>query len=141
MPAVLPPAGRATPRAYGPYAVVLLLSGLLCVWGAFLLPLRLGGVPLPVGIVLAAATVPLGVAGGRLLGSRVGAVLPGLLWLGMALQLASLRREGDLVVLGDLRGLAFLGVGTVGALLAVGVWRPTPADQARRHSLGGDPRA
>ena len=141
MPAPLLSAGRL-----GPYAVVLLLTALACVYGAFLVPLRIAGVPVPLGVALAAATVPLGVAGGRLLGSRIGAVLPGLLWLIMALQLASLRREGDLVVLGNLRGIAFLGVGTVGALLAVGLWRPAPAARTPpdgpdgRHTGGGDPR-
>ena len=134
MPAPLLTAGRL-----GPYAVVLLLTALTCVYGAFLVPLRIAGAPVPIGVALAAATVPLGVAGGRLLGSRVGAVLPGLLWLVLALQLASLRREGDLVVLGNLRGIAFLGVGTVGAVLAVGLWRPTPADRAGRDTRGGDP--
>ena len=82
-PAVLP-LGLSTPARGGPpgsatldgvpsdavsragrFALVLLLTVLLAVWGAFLVPLRVGGVPVPVGLLLALATVPLGLAGGR----------------------------------------------------------------------------
>ena len=61
------------------FALVLLLTVLLAVWGAFLVPLRVGDVPVPVGLLLALATVPLGLAGGRALDSRLGVVVPGAL--------------------------------------------------------------
>lgn len=106
------------------FALVLLLTVLLAVWGAFLVPLRVLGVPVPLGLVLALATVPLGVAGGRALGSRLGAVAPGVLWLLVAITLAGRRPEGDLVVTGGALGLLFLLLGTLGAAVAAGIWRP-----------------
>lgn len=113
------------------YALVLVLTVLLVLWGAFLVPLRVGGVPVPVGLVLALATVPLCRAGGRVLGSRWGAAGPGVLWLAVAVALSGRRREGDLVVTGSLLGLGFLVLGMLGAAVVVGAWRP-PAP-ARRH--------
>lgn len=109
------------------YALVLLLTVELAVWGAFLVPLRVGGAAVPVGLVLALATVPLCRAGGAVLQSRAGAGLPLLLWAAVAVALSSSRREGDLVITGSARGLAFLGLGLLGGAYAVGSWRPTPA--------------
>lgn len=106
------------------YGLVLLLTVLLAVWGAFLVPLRVHGVRAPLGVLLALATVPLGRAGATVLGRRAGAVVPTLLWLTVAALLASQRREGDLVVTGDLSGLAFLLVGVLGGAFAVGSWQP-----------------
>ena len=109
------------------YALVLLLTVQLAVWGAFLVPLRVGGVPVPLGLLLALATVPLCRAGGRVLGHRGGAVGPALVWLGTASALSSQRREGDLVVIGGALGLGFLLLGALGAAFSVGVWRPAPS--------------
>lgn len=106
------------------FALVLLLTVLLAVWGAFLVPLRVLGVPVPLGLVLALATVPLGVAGGRALDARLGAVAPGVLWLLVAITLAGRRPEGDLVVTGGVLGLLFLLLGTLGAAVSAGLWRP-----------------
>ncbi len=139
-------AGRVSPDrpARGAsYVLVLVLTLLLALWGAFTVLLRVGTVPLPVGVLLAAATLPLCRAGGRLLERRVGAVLPGLLWVAVGLLLAGQRREGDLVLASGLRGTAFLVVGVLGAAYAVGSWRPpapAPAPGTRelqREHLGG----
>jgi hypothetical protein len=121
------------------FALVLLLTVLLAVWGAFLVPLRVGTVPAPVGVLLAFATVPLCRAGGDALGRRAGAVLPLLVWAALALSLASQRREGDLVVTGSLYGLAFLGVGLLGGAFVVGSWhgRAPAASSAGRDRPGG----
>lgn len=108
----------------GRLALVLLLTVLLAVWGAFLVPLRIGGVPAPLGLLLALATVPLGLAGGRALDSRIGVALPGALWLLVGVVLGSRRSEGDLVVTGGPLGLLFLLVGTLGAAVTAGLWRP-----------------
>lgn len=137
MPAPAPAAGRAVSPVAGQavsYALVLLLTALLAAWGTFLVPLRLAEVPVPLGVALAAATLPLGLAGGRVLDRRVGAVVPGLLWLGAAMALASPRREGDVLLTG-LRGYAFLAVGLLGAGLAIGLWRP-----ASVRLVGATPR-
>lgn len=108
------------------FALVLLLTVLLALWGAFLVPLRLGGRPFPVGVVLALATAPLCRAGGRVLGRRAGAAVPMALWTLIAVGLSRQRREGDLVVTGGLRGLGFLLVGLLAAAVVVGSWRPDP---------------
>lgn len=103
------------------YALVLVLTLLLAVWGAFLVPLRLWGVPLPVSWLLAAVgNGAVGWAGGRLLGPP-GAAFPGLLWLAVALTLGSQRAEGDLIVPGTLPGVGFLVVGAIASAVAFGV--------------------
>jgi hypothetical protein len=100
------------------FALVLLLTLELAVWGAFLVPLRWGEVLLPVSWVVAAAgNLALGWAGGRVAG-RAGAVVPAALWLAVALRLASKRSEGDLVVAGG-PGLAFLAIGVLSSAVAI----------------------
>ena len=121
------------------FALVVLLSALLAVWGAFLVPLRVGATPVPVGLVLALATLPLCRAGLDLLGRRTGGVVPLLVWSGVVVLLATRRREGDLVVTGSLRGLAFLVLGLFGGAVVVGVWRPPApaASPTRRDTVRG----
>lgn len=103
------------------------LSVLNAVYGAFLVPLRWGTVPVPVCLLSASlGNFALGRAGGRVLGRRTGAAVPGVLWLAVALTLGSSRREGDLVVPGDWVGVAFLAVGAVAAAAAFGRVRATP---------------
>jgi hypothetical protein len=65
---------------------------------------------------------------------RAGAALPGLLWIVVALQLGSKRTEGDLVVPGDLRGVAFLLAGALAAALVVGA---TPVRRPAGSSSSG----
>ncbi len=126
------------------YALVLLLTLLLALWGAFLVPLRVGGVPVPVGVLIALTNVPLCRVGGDLLERRAGAAGPLLLWAAVAFALSTQRREGDLVITGGARGLAFLVVGLLAASVAVGSWRPaTPPElpRERRDTPGGAARA
>lgn len=100
------------------FALVLVLTVLLCVWAAFLVPLRVGAVRLPVSLLVAGlGNVLLGRAGGRLLGTP-GVLVPGLLWLGLSFLLGTQRAEGDLVVPGDAVGTLFLAVGTLGFVAA-----------------------
>lgn len=121
------PGPAATVRAQrvggGPVPLgVRVVSGVLVVVAAvaltvlecFLVPLRVGTVPLPVcvpmavvGNVLAARLV------GRLTGRPVLAVLPPVLWLGVVLLLSAPRPEGDLIVPGTLTGLVFLSSGAI----------------------------
>ena len=112
-----PVAPRSVARVVGIYLLVLALSAELAVWGAFTVLLRVGGRPVPLGIAVAAVgNVVLGRAGGRVLGNRAGQIGPGLVWIVVALELATKRPEGDLVVITGLRGLGFLLVGAVAAL-------------------------
>ena len=122
------------------YAVVLLLTALLTLWGAFLVPFRVGGVLVPVSWVVAA----LGNAGAALAGSRllgnVGAAVPGVLWLVLMSVLLPRRTEGDLVVPGTYVGLGYLLIGAMASAIAWGfasararsAAAATPARPARR---------
>lgn len=128
-----PSSGWSRARVVASYALVLVLAAELAVWGAFLVLLRVGGHPFPLGIVVAAVgNLALGTAGGRVLGNRWGQVGPGVVWLLIALQLGSSRPEGDLVITGGLRGLSFLVVGTVAAVAVLGRRMPTPAGSTGR---------
>ena len=97
----------------------------------FWLPLRIGGVLVPLSVVGAVAGNYLLVdAAHRLTGSRVVAVLPAATWLVIALAASARRPEGDLVAVGTgglgAVTLAFLGLGVVGAAVAVGRVLATP---------------
>ena len=128
-----PAAGAASWPArqrWAAYALVLLLTFLLAVWGSFLVPFRVGGTLVPVSLLVAAVgNVAVGRAGGRL-GGTTGALVPGLLWLGVALTLSSRRAEGDLVVPGSVVGLLFLLTGVIASAVAYGttVVRPRSRD-------------
>ena len=122
-----PPAAPPGPgQTAGAYALVLLLAVLLAVWGAFLVPLRVGGTLVPVSWAVAfGGNLVLGVAGDRLAG-KAGALVPALLWLVLAFTLGSKRAEGDLVVPGSTEGVVFLLAGALGSAVAyaVAVLRP-----------------
>lgn len=132
------PAGRAAPGRAGTaaaYVLVLVLAVHNAVWGAFLLPLRVGGVLVPFSLLMAGVcTAVLGVAGARVLRSRAGSVAPGVLWVVLALIAGSKRSEGDLVIAGgEGTGLATLGLlylvaGAIGAATGYGLSPVT-----RRH--------
>lgn len=119
------------------FALVLLLTVLLCLWAAFLVPLRVGAVRVPVSPLIAVVgNVLLGRAGGHLLGVP-GVLVPLVLWLGLAFLLGTQRAGGDLVVQGDLVGTAFLALGVLGFAVALGMaWgrqsAPTPGPPAGR---------
>ena len=118
-----PPAEPGRAETAASYALVLWLALLLALWGAFLVPLKVGTVPVPLSVVVAlVGNGALGWWGGRLLG-RLGAAGPGLVWLAVALALGTQRREGDLVVPGSVMGLLFLLVGAVTSAVAFGAVR------------------
>ena len=118
--------GDGAERA-GSYLLVLVLAVLASLWGAFLIPLRVLDVPVPVSVVIAlGANAALCTVGGRLYG-RWGAGVPGLIWFAVAVALQTRRPEGDLVVPGTWTGLAFLVLGSMGAAIAVGL---TPSRRA-----------
>ena len=115
------------------YALVLLLTVLLALWGAFLVPFRVGGTLVPVSLVIAVVgNVLLGRAAARLAGST-GPLVTGVLWIGLTLVLSSRRPEGDVVVPGSAVGMGFLLAGALASAVAYGaaVLRPAPAGARR----------
>jgi hypothetical protein len=121
--------------AWGGLAVVV--AAWLALVEVFWLPLRVGGLLVPVSVAAA-------VAGNLLLvdlvhrrtGSRALALLPALTWLGVALAASMRRPEGDLLLIGSgalgLLSLAFLLLGVVAAAVAVGRMLSRPPAAVRR---------
>jgi hypothetical protein len=94
--------------------LVVLAAVALAVVECFLVPLRVGTVPLPLCVPLAmAGNVVLARLAGGLTGRSLLGVLPPVLWLAVVLVLAAPRAEGDLIVPGTLTGLVFLFAGAV----------------------------
>jgi hypothetical protein len=123
------------------YVLLLVLTALVTVWGAVLTMLRIGGVPVPLGLLLAVAIGPLCWAGGNRVGARIGTAGPGLVWALLVLPLLTTRPEGDLVITGSARGVTYLALGALSAAVAIGGWTrprasPAPPD-SREPSRGG----
>ena len=111
-PAARPPAPLAARVVGG--VLVLVAAAALAVLECFLVPLRVGTVPLPVCVPLAmVGNVLLARLAGQLTGRPVLGVLPPVLWLAVVLALSAPRPEGDLIVPGTLTGLVFLFAGVV----------------------------
>jgi hypothetical protein len=117
-----------------------LLSVVAAAWLAlvevFWLPLRIGGVLVPVSPVAAVVgNVLLVDLAHRRTGSRVVAVLPALTWLAVAVAATLRRPEGDLVLVAGgaigLVGLTFLLAGMLAAAVAVGRALAGPRGPAR----------
>jgi hypothetical protein len=110
---------RVQPAAAASLALLALLGGLFGLVGAFLVPLRVGGTPVPVSAILAfGGNVALGLAGARAAGDRLGALPPAAGWFGVVV-LASMRGPGgDLVLPGTLGSYVFLLAGAVGSAAA-----------------------
>jgi hypothetical protein len=137
---------RAATLAGGAVLVVA-VAGWLALVEVFWLPLRVGGVLVPLSVPAALLGNALLVTGAfRLTGSRVVAVLPAVTWLAVALAASSRRPEGDLVAVGTgglgVVTLAFLGLGVVGAAVAVGrvLVAPRPAAAPRPQAPAGAQR-
>ena len=137
----LAPAGQAPLPGPPPVAARVVL-GLLVVVAAvalaimecFLVPLRVGTVPLPVSVPLAVAgNVVLARLAARVTGRGAPAVVPPVLWLAVVLVLAAPRPEGDVVVPGSATALAFLFAGAVAGAYgaaSTAVRRPNPTFDA-----------
>jgi hypothetical protein len=117
-----PPSRPADPLALRVAAggLISLFSIGLAVVEAFLVPLRIGTVPLPLSVLLAvvgnAGLTKLAV---RQTGSIVWGVLQPVLWLLVIVVLSLPRPEGDLIVPGSLTGLVFLFAGAVAGAYGV----------------------
>jgi hypothetical protein len=124
--------------------VALVVGTWLALVEVFWLPLRVGGVLVPVSVVAAVVGNLLVVAEAyRWSRSRVVAVLPALAWLAVALAATRRRPEGDLIIVGTgalgYVGLAFLLVGVVAAAFAVGRVLAAPR-RPRDHEGSGASR-
>ncbi|GAC1325627.1 MAG: hypothetical protein NVSMB13_09100 [Mycobacteriales bacterium] len=113
----------------GWYVVLVVLGMLAALVGGFLIPLRLGRVPVPVSVLVAVlGNIVLAVVGARATGGRPGAVAPWLGWLAVAITLSSGGRGGDIVVTGDLVGYGYLLGGAIAGGMAAVLARPRPRD-------------
>jgi len=118
------------------------VAGWLTLVEVFWLPWRIGGIPVPVSLVGAVLGNLLLVGWARRLsGSRLVAVLPALVWLGIALAASSRRPEGDLLLPGgdavtSTVNLGFLLVGVVAAAFAVGRTLGTPVSRVSPPAAG-----
>ncbi len=120
----------ATTVLVGALAALLGLGVVLGVVSSFLslAHVRLFGVRLPIGpLVAVVANLTVGLLGSRGTGTRAGAVLPGLGWLGAILPFAMFRPEGDLVIDGSAPALAFLLLGSLAWAVAAGLGPGRPA--------------
>jgi hypothetical protein len=128
LPAPAEPRAPARPdRAADPLAarvaagvLISLFSVGLALVEAFLVPLRVGTVPLPICVLLAVAgNVVLTKLAVRQTGSVVVGVLQPVLWLLVVVVLSLPRAEGDLIVPGSATGLVFLFAGAVAGAYGV----------------------
>jgi len=125
--------------------LAVVLATWLTLVEVFWLPWRVGGVPVPVSLLAAVVGNLLLVgAARRFSGSRLVAVLPAVVWLGIALAASSRRPEGDLLLPGgdavtSTLNLGFLLVGVVAAAFAVGraLGTPTVSPPAAGSGSGG----
>lgn len=100
--------------------LVAVAAAALAVLECFLVPLRIGSVPVPIVVPLTmAGNILLARLAGRWTGSVAGAAVPPVLWLVVVIVLALPRAEGDLIVQGTLTGLVFLFAGAVSGAYGV----------------------
>jgi hypothetical protein len=116
------------------YGVLAVLGVLLGVIGSFEFSWEAGSVPVA-AIALSVVNLVAFRAAGWAMESRLGAVVPAVLWLIILLVLASRRPEGDLVVTGTAAGYVYMFGGAVAALVAI-IWTRS----ARPWVLTGVPR-
>lgn len=121
--------------------LALLAAGLLIgVFGAFLVPERLFGVPWPGPAVAVVGNLALGFLGGRGTGTRLGAAAPAIGWFAVAILAGMQRPEGDLVIPGSVpaapalgaAGIAFFVAGAIAAGVGVFAGPPRSVRLARR---------
>lgn len=133
------PTFAETRRGRGRAALVGVLVAIgaaeLAVLECFLLPLRVGSVPVPLSIaaaVIGNALLP--ALAYRLTTSRVAAVVPLLVWFAVVIVASVPRPEGDIIVTGTARGITFLILGAVAGAYAAGRLLAVP----RNPVTGGD---
>ena len=112
-------------RAAGGSLVAVLVSAWLAIVEVFWLPLRIGGVLLPLSVVGAVVgNLVIGAAARRLSGSGTAAVLAAVAWLVVVVAAMIPRSEGDLLIVGagdtGIVNVVFLMAGVVSAAYATG---------------------
>lgn len=113
----------AAERTYRAAATTLLMLGaaVLAVIECFLLPLRIGSVPVPVSIPVAVAlNLWLPQVAHRMTGWRTSGVTVAVAWVVIAVVASMPRPEGDLIISSTWRGIGFLLLGGLAAAYAVG---------------------
>jgi hypothetical protein len=105
--------------------VAVLVSAWLALVEVFWLPLRIGGVLLPLSVVGAVVgNLLVGAAARRLSGSGAAAVLPAVAWLVVVVAAMIPRSEGDLLIVGGgttgVVNIVFLMAGVVSAAYSTG---------------------
>jgi hypothetical protein len=105
--------------------IAVVVAGWLALVEVFWLPLRVGGLLVPLSLIAAVVgNLLLPAAALRFSGSRLVAVLPAVAWLVVAVAAMIRRPEGDLVMTGGgatgVLNLAFLMLGVVAAAFSVG---------------------
>lgn len=116
------------------YGLLAVLGVLLGVIGSFEFAWEVGSVPVA-AILLSLVNLAVFRAAGWAMESKLGAVVPALLWMIILFVLASRRPEGDLVVTGTAPGYVYMFGGAVAALIAVAWTR-----SARPWILSGVPQ-
>jgi len=109
-----------TAETVGRGLTVVVVAAWLALVEVFWLPLRVAGILIPLSVVAAVAgNLLLPPVAHRWSGSRVVGLLPGVVWLGIALAAMVRRPEGDLILTGGgaigVVNLVFLLVGTLAA--------------------------
>jgi hypothetical protein len=120
--------------------LVLVLAVWMALVEVFWLPLRIGGVLVPVSVVAAvAANLLMPRLGLRLSGSRLVAALTGVAWLVVVVAGMIRRPEGDLLITGGgatgVVNLAFLLCGVLAAAYGVGRALGGPRPPVRREPV------
>lgn len=131
--------GRWAPVAWGAVAVVV--AAWLALVEVFWLPLRVGGVLVPVSVAAAVVgNVLLVRAALRLSGSKAVAALPAVTWLVVVVGAMVRRPEGDLLLISNgglgAVSLLFLGLGVLAGSLAAGQALGEPRRAVRPVSRG-----
>ncbi|MDQ1696849.1 MAG: hypothetical protein QOJ03_2202 [Frankiaceae bacterium] len=102
------------------YAALILLGGVLGIWGAFLVPLRLpGGIEGLADVIAVGGNLVVGVLAARSTRTVQAAAMPGLGWLVAVLLVLTVVRPADEVIIPG-RIPSDPGIGPVGTLFLLG---------------------
>lgn len=125
--------GRGTVTRIFTGALITVAAVELAVLECFLLPLRIGSVPVPLSIPMAVlVNVGLPALAYRLTSSRAVAATPVIVWIAVVIIASVPRPEGDVIVTGTWRGIAFLILGAVAGAYAVGRLLAAPSSEVNR---------
>ena len=111
------------------YVLIVILAVELSAWGAFMVPLRAGGVPIPLGPAIAVVSNFFLVrAGVRVWGGWPGGMIVLSLWLLLSAEFGSARHGSLVLNSGPMSYVYLLGGTGAGAAALTGRRRPASAD-------------